>query len=92
MKPTSYAAFEVNGAGVSNLLRQLSMVADMCIVDLTGDVTGSSSKSDNLGNRTRLLFDDADNVPSDGSEYPGEESGNPEDELDYLYQELADAS
>lgn len=49
VKPTSYDAFEVNGAGRNNLLRSLTLTCDMCIVDLTGDVAGSSSGSTNLG-------------------------------------------
>ena len=37
VKPTSYAPFEVNGSGKSNLLRSLTLVCDMCLVDLVGD-------------------------------------------------------
>ena len=61
MKPTSYAGFEVNGAGPSNLLRNLTMTCDMCIVDLTGEITGSGSNSNNFGKRSSLVFG---NVPS----------------------------
>jgi hypothetical protein len=73
VKPTSYSAFEINGAGRSNLLRSLSLVADMCIVDLTGDVVGSTGTSTNLGNRTKFIFDSSDNTSDDGTEKPGDE-------------------
>ena len=56
VKPVSYTAFEVNGGGRNSLLRNLSFIADMCLVDLTGDVAGSSSASSNLGNRTNFIF------------------------------------
>ena len=56
VKPVSYTAFEVNGGGRNSLLRSLSFIADMCLVDLTGDVAGSSSASSNLGNRTTFIF------------------------------------
>ena len=41
VKPTNYTAFEVNGAGRNSLLRTLTMVADMCIVDLDDDARGT---------------------------------------------------
>lgn len=86
VKPTSYAPFEVNGAGVSNLTRTLTLVADMCLVDLTGDVAGSGAGSTNLGNRTGFIFADSPNTGSgtqddsedgdtdvdDGSQYAAE--------------------
>lgn len=56
VKPTNYSAFEINGGGVSNLLRTLTLSCDMCLVDLTGDVAGSGSGSTNLGNRTGFIF------------------------------------
>lgn len=65
VKPTSYSPFEANAAGTSNLLRSLTMVCDMCIVDLTGDVTGSESISQNFGNRKSFIFE---SQPSSGSD------------------------
>ena len=59
VKPTNYNAFEVNGGGVSNLLRSLTLSCDMCLVDLTGDVAGSGAGSTNLGNRTGFIFADS---------------------------------
>ena len=56
VKPTNYAPFEVNGGGVSNLTRSLTLTCDMCLVDLMGDVAGSSSASANLGNRRSFIF------------------------------------
>ena len=56
VKPTNYSPFEINGGGVSNLLRSLTLSCDMCLVDLTGDVAGSGSGSTNLGNRTGFIF------------------------------------
>ena len=41
VKPTSYTSFEVNGAGRNSLLRSLTLVADMCIVDLDEDARGT---------------------------------------------------
>ena len=71
VKPTNYSAFELNGGGVSNLLRSLTLSCDMCLVDLTGDVAGSGSGSTNLGNRTGFIFSQA---PSAGSgEQPDQE-------------------
>lgn len=80
VKPTSYAPFEVNGAGPSQLLRTLTLICDMCLVDLTGDVSGSSAKSTNLGNRTSLVFADLPSADSDDVE---EDSGDEDDEEDY---------
>lgn len=57
VKPTSYAPFEVNGSGKSNLLRSLTLVCDMCLVDLVGDVAGTGQGSTNLGNRNSFIFD-----------------------------------
>ena len=36
VKPTNYAAFQPNAAGVSSLNRTLTMICDMCIVDFMG--------------------------------------------------------
>lgn len=56
IKPTSYSPFEVNGAGRNDLLRSLTMICDMCLVDLVGDVAGSGEGSVNMGNRQKLIF------------------------------------
>ena len=56
VKPTQYSGFEVNGSGRSNLLRSLTMICDMCLVDLTHDSAGTSESSTNLGNRTQFIF------------------------------------
>ena len=77
-KPTSYTAFEVNAAGRNDLLRNLTMSADMCLVDLTGDVAGSSSNSTNLGNRTKLIFADMPPLPSE--ENPSNNDGEGDDD------------
>ena len=79
VKPTNYTPFEVNGAGVSNLLRSLTLSCDMCIVDLTGDVAGSGSGSTNLGNRTGFIFGDS---PSSG-DGPQPDQEEEDDEPDY---------
>ena len=55
VKPTSYSPFSVNASGPSTLLRNLTMVADMCFVDLTQDAIGIASGSTNPGNRTKLF-------------------------------------
>jgi hypothetical protein len=49
VKPTSYDAFEVNAAGKNNLNRSLTLICDMCIVDLEKDVNGTSNRNTNLG-------------------------------------------
>lgn len=59
VKPTSYSSFEVASAGRQQLLRNLSLICDMCLVDLTGDVAGSGSDSTNLGNRSSFIFKDS---------------------------------
>ena len=84
VKPTNYSAFEVNGAGRQNLLRTLTLVADMCIVDLTGDVAGSDGSSTNLGNRTRFIFEPTNTGEPEDGEDPedDEDEENPDDELD----------
>jgi hypothetical protein len=81
IKPTSYAPFEVNGAGRSQLLRSLTLICDMCLVDLTGDVSGSSSDSTNLGNRTKLIFEDPPSNTSDDTDT--EDDTDEEDDEDY---------
>ena len=75
VKPNSYDAFEVNGAGRSNLLRSLTLTADMCIVDLTGDVAGTSKDTTNLGVRTGFIFDQGEDANSDedDEDYPTDE-------------------
>lgn len=78
VKPTSYSAFQPNGGGVSNLLRNISLTADMCIVDLTGDVAGSGEGSTNLGNRTGFIFGESPNSGS-GSQ-PDQEEDTKQDE------------
>lgn len=40
VKPTNYSAFEVNASGRSNLLRSLTLVSDLCIVDYGGTSIG----------------------------------------------------
>jgi len=93
VKPTSYAAFEVNSAGRSNLLRQLTLVADMCLVDLTGDVAGSSSSSTNLGNRTKFIFSDSPtSSPEEEDEEDPDDVDDMEDELDDYEDELDDVN
>ena len=77
MKPTNYAPFEVNGAGVSNLLRSLTLSCDMCLVDWTGDVAGSGAGSTNLGQRTGCIF--ADSPDSGDGEQPDQEEDDYED-------------
>ena len=78
VKPTSYSAFQPNGGGVSNLLRSISLTADMCIVDLTGDVAGSGKGTTNLGNRTGFIFGESPNSGS-GSQ-PDQEEDTKQDE------------
>ena len=56
VKPTNYASFEVNASGRSNLLRSLTFICDMCLVDLTHDSAGTSDSSINLGNRKSFIF------------------------------------
>ena len=82
VKPTNYNAFEVNGGGVSNLLRSLTLSCDMCLVDLTGDVAGSGAGSTNLGNRTGFIFADSPD-PGDGAQpdQDDEEAKKTEEEL-----------
>lgn len=71
VKPTSYAPFEVNGAGRSNLLRNLTLICDMCLVDLTADAHITDSSSVNFGNRRGFTFEDAS--PFGGSNGDSEE-------------------
>jgi hypothetical protein len=80
IKPTSYNAFEINGGGVSNLLRTLNLSCDMCLVDLTGDVAGTSSGSTNLGNRSGFIF----------SQSPSTGSGNQPDSQEEPKRDVAD--
>ena len=80
VKPTSYNAFEVNGGGVSNLLRSLTLSCDMCLVDLTGDVAGSGVGSTNLGQRTGFIFSQSPGTGS-GSQPDQEEENNEDKEL-----------
>ena len=89
VKPTNYAPFEVNGSGVSNLLRSLTLSCDMCLVDLTGDVAGSGSGSTNLGNRTGFIFADSPDS-GDGAQPDQDEEDDEEFEamLEALLQEL----
>ena len=84
MKPTSYAPFEVNGGGVSNLLRSLTLICDMCLVDLTGDVAGSGAGSTNLGNRTGFIFSESPNTGS------GTQEDDAADEAKRIRRELGD--
>ena len=56
VKPTNYASFEINASGRSNLLRSLTFICDMCLVDLTHDSAGTSDSSINLGNRKSFIF------------------------------------
>lgn len=89
VKPTNYAPFEVNGSGVSNLLRSLTLSCDMCLVDLTGDVAGSGAGSTNLGQRTGFIF--ADSPDSGDGEQPDQEEEDDEEfeaMLEELLQEL----
>ena len=78
VKPTNYNAFEVNGGGVGNLLRALTLSCDMCLVDLTGDVAGSGAGSTNLGNRTGFIFGSAPDT-GDGSQEDDEEQNEEPD-------------
>ena len=79
VKPTSYDAFEVNGAGRSNLLRSLTLTCDMCIVDLTGDVAGSSAGSTNLGQRNKFIFQSSSSPSSPDSSDSEDGEGDDED-------------
>ena len=83
VKPTSYNAFEVNGGGVNNLLRTLTLSCDMCLVDLTGDVTVSGST--NIGNRSEFIFG---NSPSTGSGSQPDPEESPENKEPDHKQEL----
>lgn len=74
VKPTSYNAFQPNGSGPTSLLRSISLTADMCLVDLTGDVAGSGQGSTNLGNRTGFIFAES---PSPGSGEQPDPEENP---------------
>ena len=58
VKPTMYSSFEVNGAGRSNLLRNLTLICDMCLVDLTADAHITEGTSVNFGNRKGFVFSD----------------------------------
>ena len=66
IKPDQYNSFEVNSGGRSSLVRSLTLSCDMCIVDLTSDVAGSSKESTNVGNRTSLLFAEMPRLSGDG--------------------------
>lgn len=79
VKPTSYAPFEVNGAGRSNLLRSLTLTCDMCLVDLAGDVEGSPLGKPNIGERKTFLFD---GVPGGPSDQDAPDGGDTPDDLD----------
>ena len=87
VKPTNYSAFEINGGGVSNLLRSLTLSCDMCLVDLTGDVAGSGSGSTNLGNRTGFIFNQA---PSTGSGGQPDQEEEMEEGLPTADEQLAE--
>lgn len=88
VKPTNYAPFEVNGGGVSNLLRSLTLSCDMCLVDLTGDVAGSGSGSTNLGNRTGFIFESSPDT-GDGAQPDQEEEDEEDLEAEKEKQEQA---
>lgn len=79
VKPTSYAAFSVNGAGTTNLLRQLTLVADMCIVDILGDAHLSTNGSPNFGNRKNFIFVDSPVQQSQDSPEQGDEKNSMEE-------------
>lgn len=70
VKPTAYNSFEVNGAGRSNLLRNLTLICDMCLVDLTADAHITEGSSVNFGNRRGFVF----------SDMPSSDSGSESDE------------
>lgn len=66
---------------MNNLLRNLTLSCDMCLVDLTGDVAGSGSGSTNLGNRTGFIFSQS---PSSGSgSKPDNDGGAEKSEPDH---------
>ena len=92
MKPTSYDAFEVNGAGRNNLLRSLSLTCDMCIVDLTGDVAGSTSDSTNIGQRNKFIFTGGSDSPSpsETESQDSEQDESDQEELEKAAQEAAE--
>ncbi len=84
IKPTSYSSFEVNGSGRSNLLRSLTLISDMCLVDLTGDVAGSGAGSTNLGNRSSFVFGDSSSSSGESNE---DDESDEEDEDDWEEEE-----
>lgn len=92
VKPTNYNAFEVNGSGVSNLLRSLSLTCDMCLVDIMGDVAGSSSGSANLGNRRSFVFTtppSASGSQDNQDENPDQDDTGPtEEEMEQMQEAL----
>ena len=59
VKPANYAAFPVESGGTTNLLRSLTLVADMCIVDILGDAHLSTNGMTNFGNRKNFIFVDS---------------------------------
>ena len=68
VKPTNYSSFEVNASGRSNLLRTLTFICDMCLVDLTHDSAGTSDSSINLGNRKSFIFSQLPDFQNDEDE------------------------
>lgn len=81
VKPTTYAPFEVNGAGRSNLLRNLTLICDMCLVDLTADAHITDSSSVNFGNRRGFTFEDASPFgDSNGDSEEGNDEGSEEEQ------------
>ena len=76
VKPTSYSSFPINGAGVTNLNRNLSLICDMCLVDLTSDAHITQSTSINFGNRRGFVFQDP---PAASSDQDSDEQDNDED-------------
>lgn len=54
VKPTEYSPFTVAGGGQTNLLRQLTLTCDMCLVDLKNDARTTKEGFDN--SRTSFLF------------------------------------
>ena len=90
VKPTSYSSFQINASGPSTLIRTLTMVADMCIVDLLQDATGLESSSIKFGSKNKLIFEPEQSVGSGQDNSTSTDNGNEKKELEQKQQQKSE--
>lgn len=90
VKPTSFNSFSPQSAGPNNLLRSLTFICDMCLVDLTHDGVGTSLNSSNFGGRKSFIFSQ---MPEpQGNDESDSEQNDDQSERDEFEKDLDDAS